>query len=113
MRKFTDVDECIDFITDIEDEKIFMICSGELGKTKASVVYDIAKINCIYIFCKHKERHEQWAKEWSKIKGVYTDITPICEAWKHAAQDCDHKSIFISFVKLTDGVLNEYLDWLD
>jgi tetratricopeptide (TPR) repeat protein len=47
------------------------------------------------------------------VKGVYTDITPICEALKKAAQDCDHNSVSISFVKTTDGISNRNLDQLD
>jgi len=44
------------------------------------------------MFYKHKAQHEQWAKGWPKIKGVYTDITSICQTLKQATQDYDHKS---------------------
>jgi tetratricopeptide (TPR) repeat protein len=113
VRTFTDVDECIDFMTDIEDEKIFMICSGELGQTTVPLVCDIPQINCVYVFCKHRTRHEKWTKKWSKVKGVHTDITSICEALKQAARDCDHNSVSISFVKPADGTSNINLDTLD
>ena len=106
VNTFTDVDECIDFITDIQEEKTFMISSGALGQTTVPVVHDKSQVNSIYIFCGNKARHEKWAKEWPKVKGVYTDIIPICEALKQAAQDCDHNSVSISFVKTTDGASN-------
>ena len=89
VNTFTDVDECIDFINDIKEEKIFMISSGAFGQTTVPIVHDNPQVNAIYIFCGNKTRHEQWAKQWSKVKGVFTDITPICEALKQAAQDCD------------------------
>ncbi len=57
MTKFTDVDDCVDFMSDIEDDKIFMIGSGELGQTTAPIVHNMTQINCIYIFCQHKELH--------------------------------------------------------
>jgi tetratricopeptide (TPR) repeat protein len=113
VNKFTDVDKCIEFITNIENEKIFMICSGELGQTTVPIIHDMAQINCVYIFCKDKPRHAQWTKEWFKVKGVYTDITQICEALKQATQDCDQNSISISFVKSTDETSNQNLDQLD
>jgi tetratricopeptide (TPR) repeat protein len=113
VNTFTDVDECIGFINDIKEEKIFMISSGALGQTIVPVVHDKPQVSTIYIFCGNKARHEKWAKEWPKIQGVYTDITHICEALKHAAQDCDENSVSISFVKSTDGASDQNLDQLD
>jgi tetratricopeptide (TPR) repeat protein len=90
-----------------------MISSGAFGQTTVPLVHDKPQVNTIYIFCSNKTRHEKWAKEWPKIQGVYTDITHICEALKHAAQDCDQNSVSISFVKSTDGASNQNLDQLD
>jgi hypothetical protein len=53
VKQFTDIEKCIRFICDIRDEKIFLICSGELGQLILPIVHDMAQINCIYIFCKH------------------------------------------------------------
>lgn len=50
VQKFTNVNECIDYMTDIEDEKIFLICSEELGQTTVPLIHDISQINYIYIF---------------------------------------------------------------
>jgi hypothetical protein len=47
------------------------------------------------------------------VKGVFTDITSICEKMKQAAQECDQNSISISFIKTTDGLSKENLDQLD
>ncbi len=57
------------------------------------MVHDKPQVNTIYIFCGNKGYHEKWPK----VAGVYTDITPICEALKQAAQDCDHNSVSITF----------------
>jgi hypothetical protein len=47
---FVDVDECIDFIADIE-EKTFVIISEELSQTIIPILQDIPQVNCVYIFC--------------------------------------------------------------
>ncbi|CAF1466192.1 unnamed protein product [Adineta steineri] len=60
------------------------------------------------IFCKNPEWHKQWAKEWSKIKGVFTDISSICEALRQAAHQCEQNTIAISFL-----ASNKKLDQLD
>ncbi len=89
VNMFTDVDECIDFINSIEEEKTFMISSGALDQTTIPVVHNKPQVSTICIFCGNKARHEKGAKEWLKVKSVYTDIIPICEALKQAAQECD------------------------
>ncbi len=58
-------------------------------------------------------RYEEWTKEWTKVKGVYTDITLICEALKQATHECDQNSVFISFFKPTDVTSNRNLDNFD
>src|SRR5271155_2540228 len=81
VNTFVNVDECIDFITDI-NEKCFVVISGEFNPSIISIIQDIVQVSCIYIFCKNNVPHEKWAKEWPKVADVYTDIAPICEALK-------------------------------
>jgi tetratricopeptide (TPR) repeat protein len=113
VNTFIDEDECIDFIDTTKEEQAFMICSAALGQTIVPLVHDIPQINSIYIFSGNKTQHEQWTKEWSKVKGVYTDITSICQALNQTTQDCDHNSVSISFVKMTDAAMDQDLDTLD
>jgi tetratricopeptide (TPR) repeat protein len=47
------------------------------------------------------------------VAGVYTDINPICEVLKQAAQDCDQNAVSISFAKKTDEATNSNADTLD
>jgi hypothetical protein len=54
-----------------------VISSGALGQTTVPMVHDEPQVNTIYIFCGNKGYHEKCAKEWPKVAGVYTDITPI------------------------------------
>ena len=50
VKTFTDVEEYLAFITHIHDEKIFLICSGELAPSTVPVVHEMIQINCIYIY---------------------------------------------------------------
>ena len=72
----------------------------------------MSQVDSIFIFCSNKKYHEQWTKEWSKIKGVFTEITPICEALKQAAQACEQNAISISIMATGDGS-KKNLDQLD
>jgi tetratricopeptide (TPR) repeat protein len=113
VNTFVNVDECIDFINGIKDERIFMILPGFLAQTNIATVHEKPQITAIYIFCGNKARHEKWAKKWPKVSGVYIDIKPICEALKQAVQDCDYNSVSISFVKKTDGATDPIRDTSD
>jgi tetratricopeptide (TPR) repeat protein len=104
---FTDADQCITFISDIKEEKIFMIISGSIGQDIVPVIHDMSQIDSIYVFCKNKLRHKEWAEKWSKIKGVFIEIPPICKALTQAAQQCDQNAISMSFVSTTEGFSNQ------
>jgi tetratricopeptide (TPR) repeat protein len=113
VKTFTDADECIDFITDIKEENIFIIISGTFSAGIVPVVQDMLQVSCVYILCKNKRQYEQWALQWSKVKGVFIDITPIYEAVKQATQLCDQNMVSISFVKSSNEASTQNLDQLD
>ncbi|CAF1624156.1 unnamed protein product [Rotaria magnacalcarata] len=112
INTFTDCDTCVDFLTGIRDQKTFMIVSGHLGQHIVPMIHEIPHIVAFYVFCENKPMHEQWAKEWSKVKGVFTDIGPICEALKQTKQQSGDDSIAVSFVS-TDVRIDENLNQLD
>jgi hypothetical protein len=113
VNTFTDGDGCIQFIEDINDNKICMIISGSLGQHIVPRVHNMSQVDSIVIFCGNKKRHEQWTKEWSKIKGVFTEITPICEALKQASRQWEQNAILISFVATGGDATNKNLNRLD
>jgi tetratricopeptide (TPR) repeat protein len=113
INRFTDAEECIQFLDDITDNKACMIISGSLGQHFVPRVHNMSQVDSIFIFCGNKKRHEQWTKEWSKIKGVFTEISPICEALKQAAQQCEQNAISISFMGTSADLSNKNLNQLD
>ncbi|CAF2150549.1 unnamed protein product [Rotaria magnacalcarata] len=101
---------CIEFLNEMDDGKAFIISSGALGQHLVADIHGMPIVDAIYIFCGNKTRHEQWAKDWPKIRGVFTSIKPICESLKKVARECDHDSIPISFVPkrcTSDAASNE------
>ncbi|CAF3330848.1 unnamed protein product [Rotaria socialis] len=94
----TTPEQCVQFLNEIDDGKAFIISSGALGQSLVNDIHSLPKVDAIYIFCGNKARHEPWAKDWPKIRGVFTSIKPICESLKKVAHECDHDSIPMSFV---------------
>ncbi|CAF1287117.1 unnamed protein product [Adineta steineri] len=98
INTFTDGEECIEFIQTITNNKICMIVSGSLGQHIVPHVHGMSQVNTIFIFSNNQKWDQQWAKEWPKIKGVFTNITSICKALKQTAHQCEQNAISISFV---------------
>ncbi|CAF3973301.1 unnamed protein product, partial [Rotaria sp. Silwood1] len=97
---FTDVDECIDFLTDMHDEKVFMIVSDVLGQHIISEIQECPQVTYIYVLCNNQLIQEEWIKTIPKIKGVYTQIEPICNALQIDRRKCDQNMIPISFNRI-------------
>ncbi|CAF1248519.1 unnamed protein product [Adineta steineri] len=108
INTFTNGEQCVEFIQTINNNKVCMIVSGSLGQQTVPHVHDMSQVDTIFIFCNNQECHIQWAKEWPKIKGVFTDITSICKALKQAAHQCEQNATSITFV-----ASNKKLDQLD
>ena len=86
INTYTDDEECIQFLETMVQEKACMIISDALGEHVVPRVHNMSQVDSIFIFCSTKKYHEGWAKEWPKIKGVFTEIGSICEALKETAQ---------------------------
>ncbi|CAF1264001.1 unnamed protein product [Rotaria sordida] len=97
IKTFTDVDQCVDFLSDIEDEKVFMIVSNALGQHIVPEIQALPQLHSIYVFCDNQSINQQWVTIIPKIKGVYTQIEPICEALKIDCEHCDRGMISVSF----------------
>jgi tetratricopeptide (TPR) repeat protein len=114
IHKFTDVDQCIDFLTDNYNGKVIMVISRELCQEIVPLIHDIVQLHTIFAICSNNNTDEQRAKEWPKFKEVFTEISPICEALKQAAQQCEHNAISMSFVATNTGdASSQILDRLD
>lgn len=103
VKTFTDTEQCIGFIENVGDEKVFMLTSGSLGQQIVPRLHKMTQVDSIFIFCSDQAKHEQWAKDWSKIKSVSTDIKTICEALKEAAKQCEQNSIRMSLMNTGDN----------
>jgi hypothetical protein len=55
-------------------------------------------------FDANKSQHEQWTREWTEIKGMRTDIKPICEVLQLTVKQYNQDSIAVSFVTTTEAI---------
>ncbi|CAF1298396.1 unnamed protein product [Rotaria sp. Silwood1] len=97
-------EQCIQQLMDNQEEISFVISSGALGQHLIPDIHDMAKLNGIFIFCGNKQRHQVWAQNWAKIKGVHTSIKNICEKLATAIKQCNQDHMSVSIVSVNAGV---------
>ncbi|CAF4042344.1 unnamed protein product [Rotaria sp. Silwood1] len=56
---FTDAQECVRFLSDIKEEKIFMIISASLGQQIVPEIEVWPQLESVYVFCDKQAVHEQ------------------------------------------------------
>jgi hypothetical protein len=93
--------------------KTFLIIEGTLGQQILSLIHDIPQLHGVYVFDSNKSSLEQWAKIWVKVKGIYTEITPICESLQQTVKQINQNSIAMSFVTLEQIASSQNLDQLE
>jgi tetratricopeptide (TPR) repeat protein len=110
---FTNQDECVDFLTDLEDTKAFLIINDTIDQQLMSCIHNVPQLDKVYIFSLNKSLHNEWIKEWTKIKDVYTEIAPICGALQVAIKEFNQDSIAVSFVPANEISPSQNLDELN
>ncbi|CAF5038097.1 unnamed protein product, partial [Rotaria sp. Silwood1] len=60
--------QCVQWLNESNEETSFLISSGAFGQKLVPDIHEMPKLDAIYIFCTNTEHHEQWAKNWTKIK---------------------------------------------
>ena len=110
---FTQLDQAIDFLTELEKIKAFLIVGDTFGQQIIPLIHNISQLDAIYIFCDNQSPHEQWTEQWGKVKGVHTKIKTICEALQLAVKNCNQDSIAMSFAKVNETSSSQNLDQLE
>ncbi|CAF1161747.1 unnamed protein product [Adineta steineri] len=109
----TESKQCIEVLNKVDREQAFVITSGSLGQHLVPEIHDIPQLDAIYIFCGDKSRHEGWTQNWTKIKGVHTNIKDIRQALQLAVKQCDQNAIAISFLTVNDMASTDNLNQLE
>ena len=94
---FTDADECVDFMNEIEEGRVFLIVTGSLGQYVVPCIETMSQLESIYVLCDKKMIHKEWDSKIPKVKGLYTEIEPISEALQIDSKSCDRAMIPITF----------------
>ncbi|CAF1479740.1 unnamed protein product [Adineta steineri] len=109
----TEPNQCIQVLKKIDKEQAFVITSGSLGQHLVPEIHDTPQLDAVYIFCGNKSRHEGWTQNWTKIKGVHTNIKDICQALQLAVKQCHQDTIAVSFLTINEMASTDNLNQLE
>ena len=98
VKTFTHTTRCLEYMASIRQERIFLIISGSLGEQVIPMFEDHKQIDSIYIFCDNKAKHQSWAKDYRRIKGIFSHIESICESLQEAVRHAESNLIPISIM---------------
>ena len=110
VETFSDLEKCMDFMKTIEDERIFLIVSGKLGRLLLPLTANMTQIDSIYIFCNHISQQKLWADQYRKIKGVCTKIEEICDRLKQDIRQSETDLTEISIMSNVSTIDTSELD---
>ncbi|UJR21928.1 hypothetical protein I4U23_024997 [Adineta vaga] len=82
MQFYSNSNDFYQFIQEIHDEKLCIIISDTLGKDVVRKLEMNKQIYSIYISCNDRQDHENWTKDFQKIKGIYTNLRAIHDAFR-------------------------------
>ncbi|CAF3801014.1 unnamed protein product [Adineta steineri] len=106
----TKSDQCVQTLKRFDHETAFVITSDSLGQQLVSEIHDMPHLDTIYILCSNKSRYQGWTQNWTKVKGVYTNIKEICQELQLAVQQCDQDTIAVSLLTINDMASFNYLN---
>ncbi|CAF2094594.1 unnamed protein product, partial [Rotaria magnacalcarata] len=102
IKVFTLPDDCVDYLTDVTDENVFLFVENSFGKQLVPLIHELPQLYSIFVFCNDNDEQQTWTKEWTKVNGIFTQAEQICSLLKDNVKQCDHNTIPISIVSVDD-----------
>ena len=94
---FADIDECINFITDIKDEKVILITSGSLGQQITPCIHEIPQLDSIYVFLTDKNL-SQWKINQLDPSFMYSQINKSMKTRRYLQRQINQLELqFVNF----------------
>ena len=109
MCTFNNADQCIDFLTNVVDQKVVLVVSDTYGQAIVPLVHEMPQISSIYVFYENSFKYEQWVK----VKNVFTHISSSCDAFKRNVPSCNSCSASISVSLTTNRIYYQNMDYIN
>lgn len=71
---YTELEPCVSYINSINDERIFLIVSGDYSEQCLDQVHDLSQVDSIFVFCMNVSKYKEKlidSKRFPKIIGIF------------------------------------------
>ncbi|CAF1478030.1 unnamed protein product [Adineta steineri] len=106
-------DECIDFLSDAQDIKSFLIVENSMAQQIMPLINDIPQLDSVYVFSNIKFLHDELKRKWQKIKSVHTNIDDLCKALQLGIKKYNQETTAMSFITVNEMASIDNLNQLD
>ncbi|CAF4261650.1 unnamed protein product, partial [Didymodactylos carnosus] len=79
----THLDSCIDHITNVQNERIFLVTSGKCAIDLLPHVEIQSQVDSIFIFCLKPNKYKHLQNEYSKIIGIFNEREELVKSIKN------------------------------
>ena len=82
IHAFSNADACIDFLTEITEQtqKLVLIVSDVFSKGLVPLIADWPQLHAIFLFGKDSSKCKEWYKDYSKVKGMFSEINALIKS---------------------------------
>ena len=99
---YTDVDQCIDFLTDVDGENVIMIIPAAHRQSLVPLIHDVPELYSVYIIRNDAVHVEQGTNPFRKERFLSCSIEEICKSLQRDTKQCDHDLFPVSIIS-SDG----------
>jgi len=110
---YTNRDESVDFLTNIQNDDICLIISGEISEEVVPFIHNFDQLKYIFIIQINQNKNYFWTKTYSKIRGVYTDISIVCDVIRELPKKCEQNTLSFNLLNTSNDLLKRKPDQLD
>jgi len=84
---FDDIDRCDQFIDETEEQKLFLVITGDIEKYPISTIHDKTNVDTIYILHRNESYDIHSVKQWPKVRGQFTNVFQHLHNFKSGHQE--------------------------
>ncbi|CAF1463861.1 unnamed protein product [Adineta ricciae] len=99
IHNITDLDESVDFITDLDYGKVFVVFEESTKDYVVSIFNEFERVEEIYIYCTSKTKYNhRMLNTCSKYKGVFTDFPSLRQQLERATKNYVRDSLTVNLI---------------
>ena len=106
---FMDERRCLEYVENIEGKnQVILIVSGSLGERFVPKICSRVQIHLIYVFCGTRSKHEHWARQYKKVKGVFDKIEELRQDLEREKENLIMEQVCQTLIDLSPSIIPQF-----